>query len=85
MKMKVIFSPYCNFATRGFSEMKLNKIIAVSPTHPIFQGRRRGTYVNTRLLRENGMGMMRNINSAISAIRSMNTCGLEAVSAAIDH
>lgn len=45
----------------------------------------RGTYVNTRLLRENGIGTMSNMNSAISAIRSMNTCELEAVSTAIDY
>lgn len=41
--------------------------------------------MNNRLLRENGIGTMRNMNSAISAIRSMNTCGLIAVSANIDH
>lgn len=39
-----------------------------------FQFRARSTYVNTRLLRENGIGTIRNMNSAISAIRSMNTC-----------
>lgn len=83
--MNVIFSPYCNFATMGFSEMKLNKMSTVSPNHVNFPGSTEGTYVNTRLLRENGIGMMRNMNSAISAIRSMNTCGLEAVSAAIGH
>lgn len=31
--MKVIFSPYCNFATMGFSEMKLNKMSTVIPHH----------------------------------------------------
>lgn len=41
--------------------------------------------MNTLLLRENGIGMMRNMNNAISAIRSMNTYRLNAVSANIDH
>lgn len=40
--MKVIFSPYCNFATMGFSEMKLNKMSTVNPDQVDFLGSKDG-------------------------------------------
>lgn len=83
--MKVIFIPYCNFATIGFSEMKLKVMSTASHIYLKFWTRERGTYVNTRLFRENGIGRTINMNTAISAIRIMNTCRLGAVSAVIDQ
>lgn len=40
--MKVIFRPYCNFATMGFSEIKLKVMSIASPTHGSFQDRGKG-------------------------------------------
>lgn len=72
--MNVIFSPYCNFATNGFSEMKLyDKFLLATVMDDA--GRVRGVaYVNILLLMVKGIGRIRNMNSAISAISSMNTC-----------
>lgn len=39
--------------------------------------------MNTRLFNEKGIGTMRNMNSAISAIRSMNTCRTRACQRAV--
>lgn len=40
--MNVIFSPYCNFATTGFSEMKLDKMSTVNPDHVHIPGSKDG-------------------------------------------
>lgn len=70
MKMKVIFSPYCNLATSGFSEMKLQACQYFS-CHEV--SRRSRTYVKILLLIVKGSGTMRREKTTISATRRRKT------------